>query len=56
MSDISTENLASHRAHVLQITLPFALEYGAMETDPVFEPLKVPKIATVLPGPGADVP
>lgn len=36
-----TENLASHRMQQLLGILPFALQYGAVEVEPEFEPLKV---------------
>lgn len=35
-----SENMASHRAHLLQNTLALALEHGATEIEPIFEPLK----------------
>lgn len=38
---VGAENMASHRAQLLLHLLPIALAYGATETDPEIEPLKV---------------
>jgi hypothetical protein len=39
--DCATENLAVHRARILESILPSAVAYGVAEVEPIREPLKV---------------
>ena len=45
-TDLTSENMASHRAQLLLQLLPMALAYGASEIEPQVEPLKVRILST----------